>query len=67
MRPEYYVIGRVALSNTAHSVKVYVLSNGQWDFLGLMRRRELEALLKGQVTTVDICRFRTATAQETIL
>jgi len=68
MPGQFYVVGKIEISNTKRSFKVYLLdSNGTWVFLGLVPFKALAKLTRKEIDIIDICAFSQSPTQEPLI
>lgn len=66
MVANFVVAGFLIPSNTGRSFKVYALADDRKRvFIGLVSRKELYRLLRGEIGVADICKYVEATGQPT--
>lgn len=62
MPGQFYKVGKIQLSNTRRSFKVFLLdSKSKWVFVGLVTPRALTMLLRREVQQADISKFSQTT------
>jgi len=64
MQGQFYLTGKMILSNTGHSFRVYSLTdNGELVFVGFVSVKSIIAAKDKRITQADICKF-TQTAEQ---
>jgi hypothetical protein len=65
MPGQFYLTGKMLLSNTGHSFRVYTLAdNGELIFLGYVSKKAIQAAINKAIPQADICKFSQTGQQE---